>query len=100
MLTCPGAIGAYGYGADLSAGALERNMDGVFLEGIALDDPGGRLEGAGNMVRSIRLDDRAAILDDPYSRGLMTQALKVADADLKSGRGQVVLKSKVAARRV
>jgi hypothetical protein len=71
-----------------------------FLEGIALDDPGGRLEGAGNMVRSIRLDDRAAILDDPYIRGLMTQALKVANADLKSGRGQVVLKSKVAARRV
>jgi len=37
VLTCPGAIGAYGYGADLSAGALERILDGVFLDGIAIE---------------------------------------------------------------
>jgi len=67
-----------------------------FLEGVAIDDPEGRLEGAGNQVRSIRLDERAAILDDPYVRGLMAQALKVARADLKAGRSQVVLKSKIA----
>lgn len=66
-----------------------------FLEGIALDDPEGRLDGNGNMVRSIRLDNRAAILDDPYIRGLMSQALKVAGANLKTGTGQVVLKSKL-----
>ena len=36
-----------------------------FLEGVAIDDPEGRLEGAGSQFRSIRLDDRAAILDDP-----------------------------------
>jgi len=64
-----------------------------FLEGIALDDPQGRLEGNGNMVRSIRLDDRAAILNDPYIRSLMSQALKVAGANLNTGRRQVVLKS-------
>jgi hypothetical protein len=66
-----------------------------FLEGVALDDPEGRLEGAGNQVRSIRIDRRAAVLDDPYIRGLMGQALKVAAADLKRGRGEVVIKSKI-----
>ena len=66
-----------------------------FLEGIALDDPEGRLEGSGNMVRSIRLDNRAVVLDDPYVKQLMSQALKVAGASLKTGRGQVVLKSKL-----
>ena len=66
-----------------------------FLEGIAIDDPQGRLEGTGNQVRSIRLDERAAILDDPYIRGLMTQALRVAGANLKSGVGQIVFKSRI-----
>jgi hypothetical protein len=67
-----------------------------FLEGVAIDDPKGRLEGTGRQVRSIRLDERAAILDDPCIRGLMAQALKVAGADLKTGNGRVVLKSKIA----
>jgi hypothetical protein len=67
-----------------------------FLEGVAIDDPEGRLEGSGNQVRSIRLDQKAAILDDRYIRGLMTQALKVAGADLTKGEGQVVLKSTLA----
>jgi hypothetical protein len=66
-----------------------------FLEGVAIDDPEGRLEGAGNRVRSIRLDDDAAILDDPYVRWLMGQALTVAAADLVKGAGQVVLKSTI-----
>jgi hypothetical protein len=69
-----------------------------FLEGVALDDPQGRLEGTGSQVRSIRLDERAAILDDPYIRGLIAQALDVAGADLKTGRSQLVLKSKIARR--
>jgi hypothetical protein len=64
-----------------------------FLEGIALDDPEGRLEGGGNQVRSIRLDESAAILDDRYIRALMAQAVRVARADLKSGVGVVLLKT-------
>jgi hypothetical protein len=64
-----------------------------FLEGIALDDPDGRLEGRGNQVRSIRLDKDAAVLDDPYIRGLLQQALKVAGVDLKKGRGRIELRS-------
>jgi hypothetical protein len=67
-----------------------------FLEGVAIDDPEGRLEGSGSQVRSIRVDERAAILDDHYICGLMAQALKVAGADLKTGTGQVVLKSTIA----
>ena len=66
-----------------------------FLEGVAIDDPQGRLEGSGNQVRSIRVDERAAVFDDPYIRGLMTQALKIAAVDLKKGSGQVVMKSKL-----
>jgi hypothetical protein len=66
-----------------------------FLEGAALDDSEGRLEGAGNQVRSIRLDEPAAVLDDPYVRRLMTQALRMAGANLKAGRGLVVMKSRV-----
>jgi len=66
-----------------------------FLEGIALDDPQGRLEGTGNQVRSLRLDAGAALLDDPYITQLMVQAVKVAEADLRSGPGQIILKSKL-----
>jgi hypothetical protein len=66
-----------------------------FLEGVAIHDPEGRLEGTGNKVRSIRVDEDAAILDDPYICKLMAQALKVAGADLIEGTGQVVLKSTV-----
>jgi hypothetical protein len=67
-----------------------------FLEGVALDDPEGRLEGSGSRVRSIRVDERAKILDNPYIRRLMTQALKLAGVNLKTGSGQVVLKSRMA----
>ena len=66
-----------------------------FLDGAALDDLEGRLEGTGAQVRSIRVDEHAAILDDRYIRGLMTQALKAARADLKTGRAQLVLKSTI-----
>jgi hypothetical protein len=66
-----------------------------FLEGVALEDPERRLEGNGTQVRSIRLEERAAVLDDPYIRALMMQALKIAGADLKKGRGEVLLKSRL-----
>jgi hypothetical protein len=65
-----------------------------FLEGVVIDDPEGRLEGSGNQVRSIRLDEAAAQLDDPYVRGLIAQALKIAGTTLKSGApGVVIVKS-------
>ena len=69
-----------------------------FFEGVALDDPEGRLEGSGNQMRTIRVDAHAAILDDAYIRGLMKQALKVAGADLTTGRGEIVLRSTIEER--
>ncbi|HEV3057020.1 MAG TPA: hypothetical protein VGY48_02180 [Vicinamibacterales bacterium] len=82
-------------GAVFSVVLYPRWVRFFFLEGVAVDDPEGRLEGTGSQVRSIRLDAAAAILDDPYIQGLMGQAVKVARADLKTGRGQVVLKSRI-----
>ena len=67
-----------------------------FFEGVAIDDTEGRLEGGGNQMRSIRVDDGAAVLDDPYIRKLMIDALKVAGADLKRGNGSIVLRSTLA----
>ena len=69
-----------------------------FLEGVAIDDPEGRLEGTGSQVRSIRSTMRAAILDDPYIRGLIAQALTVAGANLRTGRSRIVLKTVITAR--
>jgi hypothetical protein len=66
-----------------------------FLEGVAIDDPEGRLEGTGNQVRSIRVDRQAAIFDDPYIRALMAQALKVAGSDLRTGKGHIELRSTI-----
>jgi hypothetical protein len=68
-----------------------------FLEGAAIDDPEGRLEGSGNQVRSIRVDKKGAVLDDPYIRRLMAEALRVAGADLRTGSGRIELKSKLSA---
>lgn len=64
-----------------------------FLEGALLDDPEGRLEGSGNQVRSIRVDEQAAILDEPYVSKLIGLALRLAGADLENGRGEVVIRS-------
>jgi hypothetical protein len=70
-----------------------------FLKGIALDDPERRLEGTGNQVRSIRLDEGAAILDDPYIRGLMAQAVKGRRSrpEARIGRGRTQVDVEVSA---
>ena len=70
-----------------------------FLDGVAIDDPKGRLEGTGNRVRSIRVNSDATVFDDPYIRGLIAQALKVARTDLTAGAGQVIVKSMLQAPR-
>ena len=83
-------------GAVFSVVLYPRWVRFFFLDGATLDDPDGRLEGAGNQVRSIRLDEAAAVLDDPHIRKLMVQALKQAGADLKKGRARVIVKSTIA----
>jgi hypothetical protein len=94
-----GFVPAAGGAAVFSVVLYPRWVRFFFLEGVALDDPQGRLEGSGSQVRSIRVDECAAILDDPYIRGLMDQAVKVSGADLKTGAGRIVLRSKLGASR-
>jgi hypothetical protein len=87
---------AAGGGAVFSLVLYPRWVRFFFLEGVAIDDPKGRLEGGGSQVRSLRVDERAAVFDEPYIRGLIGQAVKIAAADLESGKGELVLKSKLA----
>ena len=64
-----------------------------FFRRRRVDDPEHRLEGTGS--RALHPSRRTgADPDDRYIRGLMTQALKVAGADLKTGKARVVLKSR------
>lgn len=88
---------AAGGGAVFSLVLYPRWVRFFFLEGVAIEDPEGRLEGGGSQVRSLRVDERAAILDDEYIRALMAQAVTIAGADLRKGSGEIVLKSKLAA---
>src|SRR5215469_4953515 len=69
-----------------------------FLQGAKLPDPKGRLQGKGNVVRSVRLDD--GMLDDPEIQELM----KIAHARAKvpidpTQRSQIVVKSVSAKQR-
>ena len=52
-----------------------------FLNGTALDDPNGLLEGEGKQVRSIRLK-RAADINTPPVEALITQAMRPHHATL------------------
>ena len=52
-----------------------------FLNGTALDDPDGLLEGKGKQVRSIRLK-RAADINTPLLAALITQAMRPHHATL------------------
>lgn len=50
----------------------------IFQWGVNLDDPQGKLKGAGNQVRHIRLDG-IETLQDPYVMGLIQQASNQAE---------------------
>ena len=55
-----------------------RHVSLCFLYGVELDDPHKILQGNGNQVRHIRLED-AATLDKPDVKALMSQAVKNSD---------------------
>jgi hypothetical protein len=64
-----------------------------FLQGAALPDPHRRLQGQGNVVRHIRLEDRT-VLDDPDVLRLMNLALQRAKLPLDpKNRRQLIIKS-------
>jgi len=69
-----------------------------FLQGRHLADPHGILHGDGNQVRSLRLDEGAAVLDTPPVRALLAAAVAFADAPF-AGPGRLVIRSIAAKQR-
>ena len=70
-----------------------------FLQGAGLPDPHKRLQGNGNVVRHIRLED-LSVLDEPEIRDLMGQALRHAKVPMNPAqRRQLVIKSVSAKQR-
>lgn len=71
-----------------------------FLQGKGLRDPEKRLVGSGAIVRSIRLDQGAATLDEPAVRELIAQALERAKVPLDAkAKRRMVIKSVSAKQR-
>ena len=63
-----------------------------FFEGDTLPDPEGLLQGAGSMVRSIRITS-AADLDRPAVKALMAEARKRADPPLnRTAKRRVIIR--------
>jgi hypothetical protein len=86
--------------AVLSIGLYPKWVNVYFLDGATLDDPQGMLKGSGNRVRTLRLDDAAAVLDEPPVRALLAAALDNADTPFDSTRrSRLVIKSSVMKRR-
>jgi len=70
-----------------------------FLQGAKLPDPGKRLRGSGNVVRSVRLES-AETLDDPDVKALMKVALERAKVSMPvQGAHKLVIKSVSAKQR-
>ena len=62
-----------------------RHVSLCFLQGAWLVDPQKLLQGGGNQVRHIRLED-ASVLDRPAVRALMAQAVKSSDVPMDPKR--------------
>jgi hypothetical protein len=70
-----------------------------FLQGAKLPDPGKRLRGSGNVVRSVRIES-AATLDEPAVRRLVQVALERARVRIPAqGKHKLVIKSVSAKQR-
>lgn len=89
-----GIASASGGSAVFSIVLYPRWVRFFFLEGVELEDPAHRLEGAGSQVRSVRVDPETSIFDDPYILGLIEQAAKLSRRDLRSGKSLVIIKSR------
>lgn len=70
-----------------------------FLQGAALADPNGLLQGAGKVGRHIRLTDTAK-LDDPAVGELMDDAIELADVPVPPGqKAKIVIRMVVQKQR-
>ena len=71
-----------------------------WLDGAALDDPDGLLEGQGNRVRSLRLDPDAGIVSAPAVQSLLKRAVATSDAPYNpKARRRLIIRSVSAKRR-
>jgi hypothetical protein len=70
----------------------------IFQQGARLDDPDGRLKGAGNQVRHLRLPTLES-LADPYVQGLILQASDQAPKVTPLGAPRLIVKVMNGARR-
>jgi len=85
--------------AIFSLAAQAKGVSLCFLQGAGLPDPNGLLRGTGNVVRSIRLDNAAA-LDHHKVRQLMKSALERARVPIAPrGVHKLVIKSVSAKQR-
>ena len=66
--------------AILSIGLYPKWVNLYFLDGALLPDPDKMLKGSGSRVRTLRIDDAAAILDHPALRTLIAAAAANADS--------------------
>jgi hypothetical protein len=85
--------------AIFSIAVFPKNVNFFFLQGAGLPDPKGLLQGEGNVVRYIRLDDEKT-LDRADVKALMTTALEMAAVPIdKKGQYKLVIKSVSAKQR-
>ncbi len=78
--------------AILSLVVFPKRVSVCFIQGKHLADPDHVLQGDGNQVRFIRLDDQAAILDTPAIRALISEAIAFGETPFR-GTGDLVIRS-------
>jgi hypothetical protein len=85
--------------AIFSIAVFPKNVSLFFLQGAALPDPKGLLQGEGNVVRYIRLEDEDT-LDRSDVKAMMAAALKTAEVPMdKKTQYKLVIKSVSAKQR-
>ena len=78
--------------AILSLVIFPKRVSVCFIQGKHLPDPDHMLKGDGNQVRFMRLDERAAVLDTPPVRALVTEAIAFGETPF-AGRGRLVIRA-------
>jgi hypothetical protein len=85
--------------AVLSIGLYPKWVNVYFLDGAVLDDPQKILKGSGSRVRTLRLDDGAAVLDAPAVKALVAAAVRNADSPFDRRRARRLVVKALTARR-
>jgi hypothetical protein len=83
--------------AIFSIALYPRHINLFFLQGASLPDPHERLQGSGNLVRSIKLEN-ADTLDDPEIVSLMNTALNRAKVPLDPKQPRKLIIKAIAAK--